>query len=38
MLVTLGRPKEARVEYQATLTREPGRRHAMQALGTSVNQ
>jgi len=36
MLVALGRRSEARQEYQATLTREPGRRHAMQALGTAV--
>ncbi len=35
MLVALGRTKEARAEYQATLTREPGRRHATQALATT---
>ena len=32
MLVALGRPAAARVEYRATLTREPGRRHAMLGL------
>ena len=36
MLVALGRTKEARAEYRATLTREPGRRHATQALATST--
>ena len=35
MLVALGRPEEARAEYRATLTREPGRRHATQALATA---
>jgi hypothetical protein len=34
MLVALGRPAEARAEYRATLTREPGRRHATRALTT----
>jgi hypothetical protein len=32
MLVALGRPREARAEYQATLRREPGRRHALAAV------
>ena len=35
MLVALGRPAEARTEYRATLTREPGRRHATQAVATT---
>ena len=35
MLIELGRRSEARQEYQATLTREPGRRHAMQALAVN---
>ncbi len=34
MLVALGRPAEGRTEYRATLTREPGRRHATQAVAT----
>ena len=38
MLVAMGRTKEARAEYQATLTREPGRRHATQSLATAVNR
>ena len=36
MLVALGQRKEARAEYRATLTREPGRRHATQSLATST--
>jgi hypothetical protein len=36
MLVAMGHKKEARAEYQATLTREPGRRHATQSLATST--
>jgi hypothetical protein len=35
MLVALGRTKEARAEYRATLTREPGRRHAVEALAVN---
>jgi hypothetical protein len=35
MLVALGQPKEARNEYQATLAREPGRRHATRALAAT---
>jgi hypothetical protein len=38
MLVALGRTKEARAEYQATLTREPGRRHATRSLATAVRR
>ncbi|HEX7980890.1 MAG TPA: hypothetical protein VF461_19950 [Gemmatimonadaceae bacterium] len=34
MLVALKRPAEARAEYRATLTREPGRRNATRALAT----
>jgi hypothetical protein len=36
MLVALGRPAEARTEYRATLVREPGRRHAMEALSPAT--
>jgi hypothetical protein len=32
MLVALKRPAEASVEYRATLTKEPNRRHALRAL------
>jgi hypothetical protein len=32
MLVALGRTEEARAEYRATLTREPGRRHAAESI------
>jgi hypothetical protein len=34
MLVAVGRPKEARVEYLATMAKEPGRRRAAEAMKT----
>ncbi|HEY8794380.1 MAG TPA: hypothetical protein VIM15_05485, partial [Gemmatimonadaceae bacterium] len=33
MLVVLKRPAEASAEYRATLAKEPGRRHALAAIG-----
>jgi len=33
MLLQLGRRREARAEYRATLVKEPGRRHAMRLAG-----
>ena len=33
MLLQLGRTREARAEYRATLVKEPGRRHAMRLAG-----
>jgi hypothetical protein len=33
LLLALGRPAEARVEYRATLVREPNRRHSLRRLG-----
>jgi hypothetical protein len=38
MLVLLHRPADARSEYEATLRREPGRRHAREALASLRGQ
>ncbi len=35
-LMELNRPREARVEYRATLEREPNRRHALKRVGAKV--
>jgi hypothetical protein len=33
MLLQLNRPAEARAEYQATLAKEPNRRHSLRGAG-----